>query len=284
MTSLIPLQTLYDTTQGDSVPLPPELAALYGRLAFPRRVDAQRPYIIGNFVSTLDGIVSLNVPGQSGGGPISGYNQHDRMVMGILRAAADAVIIGAGTVRAVSPKHIWSAEYIYPSLADAYAELRRRRVQPLTPLNVVVTARGDLDLNRGVFRSGDVPVLIVTTQEGATRLACYDLPPWVRLATTACTGSISAQAILDAINAVHPSALVLVEGGPRLIGDFFADRCLDELFLTFAPQIAGRENDERPTLVSGKQFAPEHPVWGTLTALKQWESHLFLRYQFTSEQ
>ncbi len=233
-------------------------------------------------VTTLDGVVSLNVPGQAGGGPISGFNQHDRMVMGLLRAAADAVIVGAGTVRAVSARHIWSAEYIYPPLADAYAELRRRLQKPAAPLNVIVTARGELDLRRRVFQSGDVPVVIVTTRRGIERIPVADLPPWVRVAPTDSTDAVSAQAILAAIREVRPADLVLVEGGPQLIGDFFTAQCLHELFLTLAPQIAGRNAVERPGLVAGKQFAPEHPIWGTLVALKRADSHLFMRYQFIS--
>ena len=69
---------------------------------------------------------------------------------------------------------------------------------------------------------------------------------------------------------------------PRgLMGDFFAEQALDELFLTLAPQIAGRDGQaERPGLVMGKQFAPEHPLWGTLVSVKRAGSHLFLRYAF----
>jgi hypothetical protein len=37
-----------------------------------------RPYVFANFVSTLDGAVSLGIPGKSGGGEISGFNRHDR--------------------------------------------------------------------------------------------------------------------------------------------------------------------------------------------------------------
>ena len=97
-----PLETLYDAAEGCPLPLPPELATLYGRLTFP--LIQGRPYVIANFVTTLDGIVSLGVPGQEGGAEISGFNQHDRMVMGLLRAVADAVVVGAGTPRA-SPRH-----------------------------------------------------------------------------------------------------------------------------------------------------------------------------------
>jgi riboflavin biosynthesis pyrimidine reductase len=94
-------------------------------------------------------------------------------------------------------------------------------------------------------------------------------------------GSISARSVLEAVSAVRQSDVILVEGGPQLIGDFFAERCLDELFLTLAPQLAGRDDSsERPGLIAGKRFAPEHPLWGTLVSVKRRGSHLFLRYSF----
>jgi riboflavin biosynthesis pyrimidine reductase len=75
--------------------------------------------------------------------------------------------------------------------------------------------------------------------------------------------------------------VVLVEGGPHLMGDFFAEGLLDELFLTLAPQVAGRDgHSERPGFVSGKTFAPDKPLWGTLVSAKRGGSHLFLRYSF----
>jgi riboflavin biosynthesis pyrimidine reductase len=76
---------------------------------------------------------------------------------------------------------------------------------------------------------------------------------------------------------------VLLEGGPRVMADFFAEQQLDELFLTLAPQIAGRADDglaERPGLVAGRLLAPDQPVWGRLASVHQAGSHLFLRYQF----
>ena len=73
--------------------------------------------------------------------------------------------------------------------------------------------------------------------------------------------------------------LILVEGGPRLLGDFFADHLIDEQFLTLAPQIAGRNaGDRRLSLVMGRTFAPQSPLWGSLIDLKRGKSHLFLRY------
>ena len=278
---LTPLDTLYEEEQGNSLPLPAALANLYGRLHIPPR--AERPHIIANFVTTLDGVVALNTSGKSGGGEISGDNAHDRMVMGLLRAIADAVIVGAGTARA-APRHMWTAEYIYPPLANAYGQLRAALGKTEPPLNVIVTARGNVNLDQPVFQSGKVPVLIVSSEQGAQRIGQQPLPPHVQVQPVASAERISPHSILDAVKWVRESEIILVEGGAHLLGDFFAGQCLDELFLTLAPQIAGRDGTvERPGLVMGRLFAPEHSLWGSLASVKRGGNHLFLRYRFESK-
>lgn len=282
MTPLLPLETLLDVVRGDDFPLPPELAALYGSLRFPAHEN--RPYIIGNFVTTLDGVASLSAPGLSGGGPISGSNPHDQMVMGLLRAVADAVIVGAGTLRSV-PNHLWTAEYIYPTLSGLYRQVRIASGKEASPLNVIVTARGDIDLSLPVFQSGAVKVLVVTNPEGARRIRDGKLPSSVVIGEVEKGGAISARDILSAVGRFLQGDIFLVEGGPRLMGDFFTEKCLDELFLTLAPQVAGRDGSiERPGFVAGKRFGPERPLWGTLGGVKRAGSHLFLRYAFATEE
>ena len=280
MKYLAPLESLWETTiaQGADVPLPEELRRLYGALRFP--LHPGRPYVVGNFVSTLDGVVSLSIPGQSGGGPISGEHRQDRMVMGLLRAAADAVVVGAGTFRAVR-NHVWTPEHVFPQLADAYAALREAMGKEGLPLNVIVTGSGRLNFDRRVFQSGEVPVLIVTTPGGREEILKNKPPKSVQVKAIGGATSLTAKAILDAVSDTGHDDMVLVEGGPQLIGDFFAERRMDELFLTLAPQIAGRDGSvERPGLVFGKNFAPEDPLWSSLVGVKRSESHLFLRYAF----
>lgn len=73
----------------------------------------------------------------------------------------------------------------------------------------------------------------------------------------------------------------MMEGGPHLLAQFIAERCLDELFLTLAPQMAGRDGHlERMGLTAGRIFSPDNPVWGELVSLRVGGSHLFLRYAF----
>src|SRR5712691_11063302 len=127
MNALTPLEPLFEAQGGSALPLPADLATLYGRLHLPSH--PARPYVISNFVTALDGVVALNDADHAGGGDISGFNWHDQFVMGLLRAVADAVIVGAGTLRSV-PQHRWTARYIYPPLADAYQGFREALGKP----------------------------------------------------------------------------------------------------------------------------------------------------------
>lgn len=281
MTRLTPLDTLYDASAGPEIALDGELARLYGALRFP--APDGRPWVIGNFVSTMDGVTVLDDPLLHGGGEISGYNAHDRMVMGVLRAVAASIVVGAGTLRAES-NHIWTAEYIYRDLAAEFAALRRRLGLSPAPLNVFVTARGEIDLQLPVFTKGQAPSLIVTTRAGEQRLRTQAVPASVTIVAAPDVQRVSAAAIMDAIARVQPSRVVLVEGGPRLMTDFFAERKLDEMFLTIAPQVAGRAAGvDRPGFVEGGLFAPNNARWSKLVSVKRAGSHLLLRYDFSAE-
>jgi len=272
-----PLATLFESKRGTALPLPSRLARLYGTL----RMPLGRRHVISNFVTTLDGVVSLNVKGHASGGDISGFSDQDRMVMGLLRAIVDVVIIGSGTL-AVDRRHVWTAEAIYPGLANEYRRLRAALGKREPPLNVIVSGSGDLDLSLPIFVSGKVPAMIVATTAGATRLRKQKGADAIEIRAVRSTGSIASRSILEQVRRVNSGKLILVEGGPRLLGDFYAQGALDEQFLTLAPQIAGRERDDRRlSLVMGKLFAPRSPLWGTLVDLRRGGSHLFLRYAFT---
>ena len=301
------LETLFQTRRGTLLPLPPKLARLYGGLRMP--LPRARPHVFSNFVTTLDGVVSLQVKGHASGGDISGFSAQDRMVMGPLRAVADAVIVGAGTL-GDDRRHVWTAEAIFPALADDFLQLAQALGKPGTPLNVIVSGSGEIDLRLPVFTSGKVRALIVTTVAGAKCLCRQTVPDSVqihairpsagasprgagasprgagasrrdRAAIPAGKGALPARAVLDAVCRASPGRLILIEGGPRLLGDFYAEQLIDEQFLTLAPQIAGRDaGDGRLSLVMGKAFAPRHPLWGNLTDLRRGSSHLFLRYSF----
>lgn len=276
------INTLFDWSRTQDKPvLPEDLTILYGGdLRF--STSDFKPYVIGNFVSTIDGVVSFEIPGESGGGDISGFNEADRFIMGLLRASVDAVIVGAGTLREVAPGHLWLAEYVYPEASERYARYRQEKMNKLVPpLNVIVSGSGDVDLKRAVFHTGAVKTLIITSPRGAgllTKKGVALTSAEVRAIEDE-EGKIAPAPILKLLHDEFGVKILLHEGGPALFGTFLAHGCVDELFLTLAPQFAGRDaKRQRPGIVAGAEFLPQTAPWLKLLSVKQCASHLYLRY------
>jgi riboflavin biosynthesis pyrimidine reductase len=248
-----------------------------GHLGVALRRD--RPTVIANFVSTLDGVVAFDVDGSSGGGEVSGFSDPDRFVMGLLRAMADVVLVGAGTVRA-APTHEWTPRRVHPGSTALYATWRHRMgiVSP-QPTTIVATASGSLDPEHPGLSAADVPVILATTEAGAERLRAAGPAPNVRIEIAGTGGLIAATTLVE-IAAASGARLVLCEGGPHLIGDLLAAGLLDELFLTLAPQLAGRDDaTRRLALVEGAAFGIARAPWAELGSVRRSGDHLFLRYR-----
>jgi riboflavin biosynthesis pyrimidine reductase len=279
------VRTLIDRAQNHSEPsLPLGLRELYdGDLHFPESF-AERPFVIANFVSTLDGVVSYEIKGQAGGSTISGSDTADGFIMGLLRASADAIIVGAGTVHDVSPESLWIPEYTYPGAKQLFKEYRINVLhQPEYPLLVVVSGSGRLELERAIFRTPGLRTAVITTlagrdaleRAGATKLSSIQIH-----AQDAKGGTIAPMAMLRLLYAQLGVRRLLHEGGPALFGQFLAAEAVDEFFLTLSPQIAGRKGDTiRPALVQGMEFLPDCAPWFHLLSIKQRSEHLYLRYQ-----
>lgn len=71
----------------------------------------------------------------------------------------------------------------------------------------------------------------------------------------------------------------LVEGGPTLMGPFFEEDLIDEIFLTIAPKIVGGKLGETLTMVEGGLLSPEKVKKLELISSKAIESELYLRYK-----
>jgi riboflavin biosynthesis pyrimidine reductase len=279
------VRTLIDCDQECTEPaLPQGLRELYdGDLHF-RTPPAERPFVIANFVSTLDGVVSYEIKGQAGGSTISGSDPADRFIMGLLRASADAVMVGARTVRDVSPKSLWIPEYTYPDARHLYMEYRLSVLhKPKYPLLVVVSGSGRLELERAIFRTPGVRTVVITTSAGRdelTRAGATTLGSVEIHALNSSSGSIAPLSILRFLNLQFGIRMLLHEGGPKLFGQFLAAEAVDELFMTLSPQIAGRKEDAiRPALVQGVEFMPDCAPWFQLLSVKQNAEHLYLRYR-----
>jgi riboflavin biosynthesis pyrimidine reductase len=281
-----PIRTLFAAhpSQPSQVVLPEVLRARYdGDLSFPP-APQERPYCIANFVSTLDGVVSFNIPGQSEGAQISKSNEEDRFIMGLLRASADAVLVGSGTLRAVGSQGTWLPESVYQPAKDLYRKYRTEVLRkPEYPLVVVVTGTGDLELASAVFHTPRTRVLILTTEQGKQRLSQCGSEALVSVEVKALPTAekdIPPSAILTSLRREAGVELLLNEAGPTLFGEFLAGGFMDELFLTVAPQIAGRvAAHPRPGLVANVEFSPATAPWWKLLSTKRAADYLFLRYQ-----
>ena len=281
-----PIVTLYERAPASPATLPPTLATLYGGgLALPQG-KAERPYVIANFVETLDGVVSYNTPDQTGGAAISGDNAQDKMVMGLLRASADAVIVGSNSLR-IDADHLHIPSFIFPALTNDYDALRGQNGRQV-PLSVIMTASGRINLDDRTFHTPGLKAVIATTPRGAAQLSQKSLPEGtdvrvVEMDDAANQATVSPRATLALLAREYGVRVALYEGGPTLLASFLREQQLDELFVTLAPQLVGRTNDlQRLSLVQGHAFIPGDAPQGTLQSVKLAGSYLLLRYSFSS--
>jgi riboflavin biosynthesis pyrimidine reductase len=255
-------QALFEAPGLPRFDLPEAVERAYGTFGLAPRI------VYSNFVSSLDGIVAI--PGvDRSSALISGGDPADRFVVALLRAAADVVVIGAGTFRAHEGP--WTSENAYPEAAQRFTEFRRTQGMGDAPRLVVVTASGDV----GGSRSKLDDVIVITTADGASRLGKDVAAEVVELGAA---GSIDMQ---EAVGWLFEQGYrrILTEGGPKLMGEVLKARIVDELFLTISPLIVGGgEEQPRPTLASGVELLPDAAQSGQLLSLHRKDAYLFLRY------
>lgn len=243
-------------------PLPAPLAAAYGgNLGF------ESPRLFANLVTSLDGVTTL--PGNVESGQIISQNSEaDRFVMGLLRACADAIIVGAGTFRRAADQ-LWHPGAIHPPAAAFYAETRRRLGLAPLPQLVVVSASGSLDMSRPALRNA----VIVTSISGASKLR-PQLPETARLVMLELQELRLSDVIARLQREGYPR--LLTEGGPLLLARLLSEQLVDELFLTSSPTLFGRfASDQRKSLVEGLDLGG---MQLDLLSVRRHASHLFLRY------
>jgi riboflavin biosynthesis pyrimidine reductase len=177
---------------------------------------------------------------------------------------------------------LWLPEHVYPEAREHYAQYRRQNLnKPESPLNVIMSGSGAVDLQRAVFRTAGLRTLILTSADGRRALESNGVAALASTEVRVMEGSegkIAPASILQLLRDQFNVKLLLHEGGPALFGDFVAHGCMDELFLTVAPQFAGRDaKHPRPGVISGA-FLPETAPWLNLVTVKQSGDHLYLRY------
>ena len=218
------------------------------------RAPEDRPFVFVNMVSTIDG--RAQVSGSTG----ALGEAADLEMLLELRALADAVLIGTGTLRVEG----------YARLVGSAQRRARREAAGLMgdPAAVLLSRSLDLPWDAGLFQAPEQPVLVYTSAEAEGEPPETAAPvELVRLEDP------SPAAMLADLRARGVAAL-LSEGGPTLNSAMLAAGAVDELFLTIAPQITGEPGAIR--IVEGDGLAAPvrcRPVW-VLRA----RGELFLRY------
>ena len=262
--ALAPFEVLYEA-ELPAYKLPFDLQHVYGKLGF------ATPVLYANFVASVDGVVTLGST-PSAGSVISGKYEADRFLMGLLRACADAVVIGAGTLRA-TPGHLWTPAHVYPDLATEFTVLRSNLSRTREPRLVVLTTTGDLDMSHPALVKG---ALIVTTASGAKALR--GLPAACEVLAM---GESTKLDLGHAVAELRKRGLqvLLTEGGPHVMGQLLDGGLLDEAFLTISPVIAGRSDEKRLGMVEGVELLPKRGLWSSLLSARRHGDYLFLLYR-----
>ena len=261
-----PLEVLYERPGLPAFPLPEPLAEVYGgSLGFPES------RVLANFVQTIDGVVSLTALPRSVS-VLGGGTGTDRFVMALLRACADAIVMGAATV-ANSSEARWTAQGFHPPAAEAHTELRRRLGLRPEPELAIVTGSGRLDLSHPALEAG---ALVLTTTHGAAVLE--GRLPEASTAVPLGDERVDLAAALRLLRS-RGHGRILSEGGPHMLGSLLDADLLDELFLTVSPLLAGRDGPGgRLALLQGAELLPDRARAWELASVRRDRDYLFLRY------
>lgn len=240
------------------------------------RAFKDRPYVYSNFAQSRDGRVSYNVPGQSSGGDVTSFNRHDRWLMGLLRARADAVMMGDNTVR-IEPDHIWDAEHIFPDDAQAYVQLRRLEERRPKPFLVLLSYDGNLSYQEAPFLDARQHIILATTQRGAD--VAKDARSAAKLDVHVLgSDEVDMRRMTEMLFHDYGVENLLCEGGPRVMGGMLNAGLIDEEFVTSCPSFIGRTTDTfRPSYIEGTAWLPNTAPYSKPLSLHRAGDYLFMR-------
>ena len=263
----------------------------YGNLGFPEP-PANRPWTYSNFVQSLDGIVSFK--GKHAAGSDISHSEEDRWLMDLLRAHADAVVVGVNTL--VQETRLGNRERgpVFRIMAPECRDLRTALGRP-RERNIVVTGAASLDLDAyRLFDGEHVDAAIVTTRTGAARLAEKKTHPHVRILVAGEDKWVDLPEMARILRRELGIRWLLCEGGPMLYGYMSKARLIDEKFVTTSPIEVGQiippeqeaTEDEkrhpdphRPTAFYAPGFLAGDAPWWTWVSCRRLADHQFSRYR-----
>lgn len=224
---------------------------VYADLTFPRGPRSSdgpgnAPYVAINMVSTLDGKVSLCGKASPIGSRV------DSLIMRNIRCNVDAVLVGAGTVR---------AEEMNLSVPRELSDRRRANGLPEQPLGVILAGSAELPLARRIFRPEgrrqDQSLIVIAGQATPGKTLREATEMGVRVLRAEGPGLPEPREVLRLLKDPLNVDTVLLEGGPSINGSFFSSGVVDELFLTLSPKISLSPGDTLPLAVADET---EHSI------------------------
>ena len=284
---LSPFEVLFDTSEANP-DLPAGLIRFAGNLGFPPP-PSDRPWVYSNFVQSLDGMVTFG--GRHPEGRWVAQSRHDRWMMDLLRAHAEAVIYGLSSL---VQETLYSGIPGGPVFRITDPELLRLRnkLGRGQQRDIIVTGSGILKTaDYRLFQSGEVEAWIVTTPEGLKRLGD---PGKARVLVFGKGRAIDLEALLHSLSREYGIRYLLCEGGPTLYSHFVRGGWMDEKFLTIAPQEIGPvvsaadlppDGSAEPgarnrlTTIAGEGFSIETAPWYRWISCRKAGDHEFNRYR-----
>jgi riboflavin biosynthesis pyrimidine reductase len=279
-------QVLFD--HGERSELADPVYAAYGELGFPPP-PRDRPWIFTNFVQTLDGVVSL-LGSEASGSDIS-QSPEDRWLMDLLRAHADAILIGMGTLRVEAGLGRPGPRGPVFRIVDPAIRKLREKLQRGLERNIFLTGSSDIQLERyAAFDGKQVDPFLLTTREVGEKLAPQlRQRPHVRVIVCGEGQWVDLEAAMLILRHHFGIRYLLCEGGPTMYSNLLDLDLIDEKFLTVSPIEVGSYTPQseisetplpiRPTAFAGGGLSKEEAVHWEWMSCRKVGNHQFHRFR-----
>ncbi|MCB0187184.1 MAG: dihydrofolate reductase family protein, partial [Caldilineaceae bacterium] len=230
------------------------------------------------FAQSRDGRISFAEPGIATGGDVTGFNAHDRWLMGLLRARADAILMGDVTVT-MEPEILFCAESISPNDAAAFTALRKSEGRAELPLVVILSLAGKINWHEPCFQDARSRILLATTSAGAANVNDCDCAASVEVLVLG-EEVVDLPRLVTLLYESYGVRSLLCEGGSRVFANLLDAHLIDEEFVTLCPTFIGRTPTRpRPSYTEGIAWTPSDAPYSKPLNLRRAGDMLYMRTQ-----
>ena len=213
------------------------------------------PWVVSNMITSIDGAIEIDGVSGGLGGPA------DKVVFGAIRAIADVILVGSGTVIAEN--------YRRPQIPPEMQAVRKARGQTSLPRIAIVSGSLSIEVDHRVFDPQARPIVVTHAGAPPDRKRALEEVADVIVAGER---SVDLRAALATLCSSGTNT-VLLEGGPSLNGAMASAGLIDEMCVSLAPHLAG--GNASRMLVGTHSAAPGDML---LDRVLHQDGFLFLRY------